>query len=157
MAISSSTLKSQLENNWLVSEGGSYPESPTQSGQKFAGAVSQWFSAAQANGIPCATAMARQSQLAAQAAAAIQVGQAQGAGAQLALAVAAYYAGQNFGPGVATFPTAAGAGVSMISAVFGNLDMSNADRAEAIATACHTMAVSTIVAFTVPPWAAAIL
>ena len=157
MAVQPSSLKSLLESDWLVAEGGGYPATPLESGQKFARAVSQWFSAAQANGLPCATAMARQSQLAGQATAAIQIGQAQGAGAQLALAVASYYAGQSFGPGVATFPTALSAGVAMISAVFGNLDLANTDRAEQIAMACHTMALSTIVAFPNPPFAAAIL
>jgi hypothetical protein len=101
--------------------------------------------------------MPRQGQLAAQAAAALQIGQAQGAGAQLALAVASYYAGQSFGPGVATFPAALSAGVAMIGAVFGNLDLSNTDRAQQVATACHIIAISTIVAFPNPPYAAAIL
>jgi hypothetical protein len=157
MAIQPSSLKSLLESDWLVAQDGSHSSTPVESGQKFARAVSQWFAAAQANGLPCATAMARQSQLAGQAAAAIQVGQAQGAGAQLALAVASYYAGQSFGPGVATFPAALSAGVSMIGGVFGNLDLSITDRAHQIATACHGMAISTIVAFPNPPFAAAIL
>lgn len=156
MALSAASLKSSLENDWLVAEGGSYPDSPQLSGQKFALAVARWFALAQANGIPCSTAMARMSQLQSQAAAAIQTGQAEGAGAQLALAIASYYAGQTFGPGIATFPAAVGAGIAAIASVFGNLDLANADRAQTIADACHVMAVSTIVALSVPPFAAVI-
>lgn len=157
MALQLSQLKNALENDWLAAAGGSYPDNVSQSGQKFAQAVAQWFSAAQASGIPCATAMARQSQLMGQASAALQTGQAQGAGAQLALAVASYYAGQSFGPGVATFPTALGTGVSTIGAVFADHEMSNAGRARRIATACQTMAVSTIVTFANPPYASPIV
>jgi hypothetical protein len=157
MALQLSQLRNALENDWLVAEGGSYPDNVSQSGQKFAQAVAQWFSAAQAAGFPCATAMARQSQLMGQASAALQIGQSRGAGAQLALAVATYYAGQSFGAGVATFPAALGAGVSTIGAVFADHEMSNADRSQQIATACQTMAVSTIVAFTIPPFASPIV
>ena len=157
MALQVSQLKNALENDWLVPEGGGYPDSVSQSGQKFAQAVAQWFAAAQAAGIPCATALARQSQLMGQASAALQIGQAQGAGAQLALAVATYYAGQSFGPGVATFPVAVAAGVSSIGAVFADHEMAMPDRAQQIATACQTMAVSTVVAFPNPPFASPIV
>lgn len=156
MVIQASTLKISLENDWLVREGGSYPDSVQISGQKFAQAVAQWFSLAQANGLPCSTAIARQGQLALQASSALQIGQAQGAGSQLALAIANYYAGQSFGSGVASFPMALPAGISTISLVFSNLELSNADRAQQIATACYTLAVSTIVVFPNPPFAGAI-
>ncbi len=157
MALSAALLKAQIETRWLVTEGGGYPDSPQISGQRFSLCVAQWFALAQANGIPCATAMARASQLESQAAAAIQAGQAQAAAAQLALAVASYYAGQSFGSGVATFPAAVSAGIAAIASVFGNLDLENADRAQMIADACHVMAVSTIVAFPNPPFAAVIV
>lgn len=156
MVIQASTLKTALENNWLVREGGSYPDSVQISAQKLAQAVAQWFSLAQANGLPCSTAIARQGQLALQAASALQVGQAQGAANQLALAIASYYTGQSFGSGVASFPIALPAGISAISLVFSNLDLSNADRARQIATACYVMATSTVVVFPNPPFAGAI-
>src|SRR5512140_206176 len=103
MPLSPSTLANSLEQQWLASEGSSLPDSATESGDRFAGAVSSWFAAAMASGIPCATAMARRSQLASAAAAALQVRDAMGAGQQLGLAVATYMAGQAFGPGVAGF------------------------------------------------------
>ena len=156
MAIQASTLKISLQNDWLVSEGGSYPDSVQISGQKFAQAVAQWFASAQANGIPCSTAIARQSQLATQAASSLQIGQSQGAGAQLALAIASYYAGQSFGSGVASFPISLAAGISSIGMVFADLELSNADRAQQIANACYTMATSTIVIFANPPYVGAI-
>ena len=84
-----------------------------------------------------------------QATAALQVGQSQGAGAALALAVAAYYAGQVFGPGIATFPTALPGGVALMASTFGNLELATSDRAQQIASACHLMAISTPVVNTV--------
>ena len=157
MALSAGSLKSSLENDWFVPEGGSNPPSTLVSAQRFAQAVSQWFALAQANGLPCVTALPRMAQLHAQAAAALQAGQAQSAGAQLALAVASYYAGQSFGPGVATFPAAVTVGVTDMAAVFGDLGMTNADRAQRIASACHVMAISTVVVFATPPFAATII
>jgi hypothetical protein len=153
MVIQASDLKTSLENNWLVVAGGNYPDSVQLSGQKFAQAVAQWFALAQANGFPCSTAISRQGQLALQAASALQIGQAQGAASQLALAIATYYTGQSFGSGVASFPIALPTGISAISSVFFNLELSNADRAQQIATACYAMAVSTIVIFPNPPFA----
>lgn len=146
------TLKSQLENTWLVPEGGSFPESVTESGDRFATAVSGWFAAGQAAGIPCLTAMARKSQLASAAAGALSAQSAQAAGAQLAMAVAAYMAGQSFGPtGVASFPIAAGAAVSQMIAVFSDTDGSVSQKAQQIAGACTVLATSTLVIFSAPP------
>ena len=156
MALSAGTLKSSLENDWLVAGGKAHPASVVISAQKFASAVAQWFALAQANGLPCTTALARMSQLQGQAAAALQAGQPPAAGALLALAVASYYAGQTFGPGVATFPAAVGVGIADIGGVFADHDATNADRAQIIANACHVMAASTVVAFPNPPFAAVI-
>lgn len=150
MALVPGNLAIQLENGWMVAEGGSYPQNALQSGQRFAAAVSAWFSAAQANGIPCATAKAREGQLAAQAAAALQAMSAPAAGAQLALAVAGYYAGQSFGAGVATYPAAVSAGVATFSQVFADLNSPLSARAQQMAGACQIMAVSTIVTFPAP-------
>jgi hypothetical protein len=150
MALVPGNLATQLENGWMVADGGSHPQNALQSGQRFAGAVSTWFSAAQANGFPCATAKAREGQLAAQAAAAFQVMSAPGAGAQLALAIAAYYAGQSFGAGVATYPAAVAAGTATFSQVFADLNSPISARAQQMAGACQIMAVSTIVTFPLP-------
>jgi hypothetical protein len=145
------TLKSQLENSWLVPEGGSFPQSVTESGEHFATAVAGWFAAGQAAGLPCATAMARKSQLAAAAAAALAASSAQAAGAQLAMGVAAYMAGQSFPPGIASFPAAAGAAVSQMIAVFSDVDGSVAQKAQQIASACTILATTTLVIFPIPP------
>lgn len=148
------TLKSQLENGWLVPEGGCFPESVTQSGDRFATAVCGWFAAGQAAGFPCLTAMARKSQLAAAAAGALSAQSAQAAGTQLAMAVASYMAGQSFGPvpaGVASFPIAASAAVSQMIAVFSDTDASVSQKAQQIAAACTVLATSTLVIFTPPP------
>jgi hypothetical protein len=91
MALVPSTLATQLENGWMAAA--AYPQNAFESGQRFAAAVADWFSAAQANAIPCATAKLREPQLAAQATLAFQAQSAPAAGSQLALAVAAYYAG----------------------------------------------------------------
>jgi hypothetical protein len=144
-----SSLASSLESSWLVAEGGDYPSSASESGDKFAAAVSSWFGGAMAAGFPCSTASARRSQLAAAATAAIQVGDSSGAAAQLALGLMSYMAGQLFGAGVASPPTAMAAAQSAIGAVFSDLEATNSARANRIASGVHTMAVSTIVVF--PP------
>jgi hypothetical protein len=144
------TLKTGLENDWLVADGGSYPQSAMESGDRFAGAVASWFAGAQAGPFPCATALARRGQLATAAAAALQVGAAQAAGAQLALALAQYIAGQTFGAGAAGFPIATSAAGTMLGALFGNTGMARAERAQAIAGACTLLAVSTMVTFPAP-------
>jgi hypothetical protein len=149
VALVSSALASSLESQWLVPDGGSYPSSPSDSGDKFAGAVSTWFAAATAGPYPCGTATARRSQLAASATGAIQTKDPNLAALQLALGLMGYMAGQIFGPGVASPPTAVSAAQSAIASVFSNLDMPNSGRANQMATGVYTLALSTIVVF--PP------
>lgn len=151
MALVFDTLKSQLENSWLVPDGGSYPESVSESGDRFAAAVSSWFSSAMAGAFPCSTAMARRSQLAAAATAALGAGSAQAAGSQLAMGVAAYIAGQSFLPGTASFPAGLGAAVSQMIAVFSDVDGSVSQKAQQMATACTLLATTTLVITPVPP------
>lgn len=141
-----STLQTSLKQDWLGAHSGSAQES----GQRFANAVAQWFSAAQAGAAPCTTATARAGQLASSAASALQVGAAQGAGQALALAVAQYLAGQLFGAGVAAMPLAVSAAGASIGAAFGNLDLAVDDRAQALASACALLAASTLVTFPPP-------
>jgi hypothetical protein len=153
MALVFDALKSQLEHNWLVPEGGQFPKSVTESAEKFADAVVQWFSLAQANGIPCATAMARKGQLVAAAAGALSAQSAQAAGSQLALGVAAYIAGQSFPPGAALFPIATSAAISQLVGVFSDLSGKVPQKAAQVAGACTVLAMSTQVAgFPVPPF-----
>jgi hypothetical protein len=149
MALVPTSLAANLSSGWLVPDGGSYPQSPAQSGDKFATAVASWFSAATAGPYPCTTATARQSQLAAAAAAALQAKNPALAAAQLATGVMGYLTGQVFGPGVASPPTAVGAGQAAFAAVFSNLDQPLSARADQMAGGVHAMALSTIVVF--PP------
>jgi hypothetical protein len=142
-------LASSLQSDWLVDEGGQYPGSASESGDKFAGAVSTWFSGALAAGFPCSTATARRSQLAASATGAFQARDSSLAGMQLAVGLMGYMAGQVFGAGVASPPTAVSAAQSAATAVFSNLDLALNARANQIATGVYTLAVSTIVIF--PP------
>ncbi|MGH2942822.1 MAG: hypothetical protein ACRDLN_08640, partial [Solirubrobacteraceae bacterium] len=97
MPLTPSTLATALENTWLVPEGNDYPSSPTESGDAFAGAVSDWFALAMAGSFPCSTAAARRSQLAGSATGAIQAQDANLAAMQLALGLMGYMAGQVFG------------------------------------------------------------
>ncbi len=157
MALVVSSLAQSLANDWLVPEGGSYPESADESGQNFAQAVATWFGQAQANGIPCATASARQSQLAQLAATAFRAEDASAAGQLLATAMLGYIAGQSFGPGTAAPPIAFSAGAAAFIAVFSDLEMDNDARAQQIASGCQAMASSTIVSFTFPPYAATVV
>lgn len=149
MALAPSNLASSLQSSWLVAEGGEYPGSPSESGDRFATAVAGWFSSAMAGSFPCSTATARQSQLASLATAAIQAGQAPIAGLQLALGLVGYMTGQMFGAGVAGPPAAMAAGQSAFVAAFTDLDAERSARANQIATGVYTMAISTIVVF--PP------
>jgi hypothetical protein len=149
MPLVPTALASSLESSWLVPEGGDYPSSPSASGDKFAAAVSSWCGGATAGPYPCSTAAARKSQLASAATAAIQAGDADAAAMQLALGLMGYMAGQVFGPGVASPPTAVSAAQSSISAVFSDLEASNGSRAQQIAGGVHTLAISTLVVF--PP------
>jgi hypothetical protein len=111
--------------------------------------VSEWFAGALAAGFPCATATARQGQLAASAAAAFAAMNAASAGMLLALGLMGYMAGQVFGAGVASPPAGVGAAQSVFVSVFSDTQSANATRAQQMATAIHTLAVTTIVIF--PP------
>jgi hypothetical protein len=142
-------LASSLESQWLVPDGGQYPSSASDSGDTFAGAVSTWFAAATAGPYPCTTATARRSQLAAAATAAIQARDPTLAAMQLAVGLMGYMAGQVFGPGVASPPSAVSAAQSAVAAVFSNLNIPNSARANQIATGVYSLALSTIVVF--PP------
>ena len=148
-----SDLATRLEQEWL----GQFPDSSAQSGEMFAGAVSAWFATSMAAAFPCVTAMPRRPQLAAAAAAALEAGIGPTSGALLAVAVASYYAGQVFGSGVATFPTALPSGVMLITAALLDLNMPKSARANQLAQACHVMAISTLVVFPVAPPPAPIL
>ena len=148
------SLKSSLEGQWLVAEGGSYPASANESGDRFATAVAGWFSASMAAGFPCTTAMARKSQLASAAGAAFATEASTAAGNMLALGVALYIVGQSFGPGFAGMPIAQSAAGAMFGATFADTNAGIADKAQQIANGCLVLAVSTIVAFTIPPFAA---
>ena len=150
MPLSYSALGSSLASDWLVAEGGENPASPTESGERFAGAVASWFGQATAGGFPCSTASARRSQLAAGAGGAFGANDANLAGAQLAIALMGYMAGQLFGAGVASPPTAVGAAQAAFTATFLDLDPANWPRADRIAAGVHTLAISTIVVFPPP-------
>jgi len=149
VALVPTALASSLLSDWLVDEGGQHPTSASESGDKFAGAVSTWFSAAMAGTFPCSTATARRSQLAASATGAFQANDSSLAGMQLAVGLMGYMAGQVFGAGVASPPTAVSAAQSAATGVFSNLDLPLNARANQIATGVYTLAVSTIVIF--PP------
>lgn len=139
-------LASRLENDWL----GKFPGSSLESGDLFASAVSGWFTQAMAAGFPCSTAAARRLQLTASAAGALEAGVGPTSGMLLATSVATYYAGQLFGAGVASFPTALPAGMAMTTSALLDLNLPKAARAQMIAQACLLMAVSTIVVFPAP-------
>ena len=149
MVLVVSALASSLESGWLVPDGGSYPSSPSESGDAFAGVVSSWFSGATAGAFPCGTATARRTQLASAATSALQAGDANAAGTQLAMALMSYLAGQVFGPGMANPPIAVAAAGSALGSAFANRDQSASSRANAIASAVQTLTASTIVVF--PP------
>ena len=67
----------------------------------------------------------------------------------LAIGLMGYMAGQVFGAGVASPPTAVSAAQSAITSVFSNLDLPTSARANQIATGVYSLAISTIVIF--PP------
>jgi hypothetical protein len=150
MALVVNTLKSQLENNWLVPEGGTFPGSAAESAKHFASAVASWFSAAQANGFPCGTASARQGQLSGQLVSAFQAGSATAAAQGMASALAAYIAGQSFGAGVASPPAGIAAAASMLTTALSTLELDPSTRAQQIAQACQTLALTTVVTFPPP-------
>jgi hypothetical protein len=149
MPLSPSSLSSSLKSDWLPADGGSYPGSATESGDKFAGAVSTWFAGAMAAGFPCSTATARRSQLAASAAGAFSAQASAAAGAMLAVGLTAYMAGQAFGAGVASPPVGTAAAQVVFAGVFSDLDASLSARADRIAQGAWALALTTIVVF--PP------
>jgi hypothetical protein len=152
MPLSLSTLKSSLENNWLVPEGGDYPSSPQESANRFATAVANWFSTAQANGFPCSTAQARKGQLATQLTFTFQQdpGTPLSAAQGIADALSLYITGQLFGAGAAGLPPGTAAATSSLLSTFSNLELDNSTRAQQIALACQTLAISTLVTFPSP-------
>ncbi len=156
MVLVPTVLAQSLESDWLPADDGPWHDDSQASADAFAGAVADWFQQAMAAGFPCSTAMARKSQLMGQVMSAIETQDAQAAGQQVALAFMAYVAGQSFGSGVATAPTATSAGGSMIANAFSTLEMPQSARANLIATALHVISVSTIVSFAQPPYAAPI-
>ncbi len=147
MPLNSNDLAQQLENDWL---GGAPPSSDIESGNRFAGAVANWFTGATAAGFPVVTALPRRPQLALAAAGALGAGLGPTAGQLLAVATASYLAGQTFGAGTAAFPAALSVGIAGITAVFGNLELATPARAQQIALAVYLMTISTIVVFPVP-------
>jgi hypothetical protein len=149
MVLSSSTLSNSLRSSWLPTDGGGFPGSASESGDAFAGAVTGWFSGATAGPFPCSTATARRSQLASSAGAAFAAGQAPASGALLATALMGYLTGQVFGSGVASPPAGTAAAQAAFTAVFADLDASTSDRADRLAQASWSLALTTIVIF--PP------
>lgn len=143
------SLAVNLRQRWLPAGAGN-ASSVDESAQRFADVMAMWFSAGAANGIPCATAMARKSELASGASSALACGDARGAGQLLALAVAQFMAGQSFGPGVSAMPIATPALVVAIGEVFASHDFDDDKRAVTIATAAYLTALSTIVTFPPP-------
>lgn len=150
MALIAAALKTSLELNWLVPEGGTFPQSAEESADRFATAVANWFSAAQANGIPCTTAQARKSQLGTAVASAFKTRDAALAGQGLANALSAYLTGQSFGAGVSNAPLGTALATTAFSSAFANLQLGNSARAQAIAGACQALALTTIVIFPAP-------
>lgn len=149
MALVLASLKSSFQSQWLVPEGGSYPGSANESGDHFATAVATWFSTAMAGAFPCSTAMARKSQLASSAGAALDTQASAAAGNALALGVALYIVGQSFGTGIANMPIAVSAAGSLFAATFADTNAGVPEKAQQFATGCLLLAVSTIVIF--PP------
>jgi len=150
MPLVPNSLASSLESDWLSKENGNFPDSVSVSADRFATAFANWFGGALAGPGAVSTAAARKSQLASLAIPALSAQSAQGAGSQLANAIAAYIAGQAFGPGVAGPPLATSAAGSQIGSVFADLNATPSARAQQIASACYTLASSTIVTFPPP-------
>ena len=57
------SLAANLRTRWLPGQAG-HPSSVNESAQRFADVVAMWFAAGAANGLPCATAVARKPGLA---------------------------------------------------------------------------------------------
>lgn len=148
MPLNPIALADALRSQWLEPAGG-FPGNVQESGDSFAAAVAPWFATGMAGAFPCSTALARQSQLGGQAATALAAGLAPVAGAQLALALVTYMAGQSFGPGISNPPAAATPAQIAFAAVFADMEADAKARAERIALGAWAMALSTIVVF--PP------
>ena len=146
-----------LRSQWLAGDGAPTPHSVEESADAFAGVVSTWFASAVAAGFPAATAAARRNQLANAMIPALTAGHPIATGVQTANAVASYIVGQSFGAGVAGAPAASPAAAPIIGAALADLERSVAARGAAIAGAIQMIAISTIVAFPSPPFAAPIL
>jgi len=143
------SLATRLRTQWLPTSG-DFPSSVQDSADRFANVVASWFGAGAANGIPCATAMARVSGLSSSAASALAAGDARTAGQQLALAVAQYMAAHSFGPGLSVVPVATPALVLALGEVFASHDLDADRRATMIAAATYLTALSTMVVFPPP-------
>ena len=151
MPLIPSNLATSLEREWLVPDGGSFPSSVSESGDRFAGCVARWLTSGMAAGFPCSTATARQSQLAASATAAFSAQSAASAGSLLGSGLALYMTGQVFGPGASLPPAGTGAAISTFTSIFSNVDLPNNVRAQQMATAAHAPAITTLVVFPIPP------
>lgn len=150
MPLIPSNLATSLEREWLVPDGGSFPSSVSESGDRFAGCVCNWFSAGIAAGFPCSTATTRRSQLAASATAAFSAQSAAAAGSLLGTGLALYYTGQLFGSGAAMPPAGTSAAISTFTSIFSNVDLPNNARAQQMAQAAALLALTTIVVFPPP-------
>lgn len=151
MPLIASNLATSLEREWLVPDGGSFPSSVAESGDRFAGCVARWFATGLAAGLPCSTATARQAQLAGSATAAFSAQSAASAGALLGSGLALYMTGQLFGAGAALPPAGVSAAISAYTSVFSNVNLPNNVRAQQMAQAAYTLALTTIVVFPLPP------
>jgi hypothetical protein len=150
MALSASTLQSQLLQAWLVPPGGAFPSTADASANRLASAVAAWFSAAQAGAFPCSTAAARKSQLASALMGALASGSAASAGQGTAAALAAYITGQVFGSGAASPPTGTSAAAAAFMGIFSDVNAPNPVRAQRFAQACKALTASTLVTFPPP-------
>lgn len=150
MPLDANKLGQDLARRWLGDGGGQPPGSPVEAGQLFSTVVAEWFAQALSAGFPCATAAARQPQLAGLSTAALSTASAQAAGAQLGLGLSAYLTGQAFGAGVALAPVATPAGVAALIATFSDTGATSRAQADRIAQACMTLVSSTMVQFPVP-------
>lgn len=151
MPLVAALLSRSLQSQWLPRDtDGPFPEDVPASARALAGAIADWFGLAMAAAFPCTTASARKSQLEALLIPALQAGQAQAAGQQVALGFMAYVAGQSFGAGVAAPPLATAAAGAAIGAAFADRDGPQSARADQIAQALLLQAMSSIVTFPPP-------
>ncbi|MDK3073541.1 hypothetical protein QO034_10495 [Sedimentitalea sp. JM2-8] len=149
-----SQLSDMLAADWLMDDSGPHPDSVAQSADKFAGTVTTWFSAALAGPFPVTTAQAFRPILTALATPALMAQNPTAAGNLLATGVAVYMTGQSFGPGFSSPPIAQPPAAMMIGTAFSVLDLDRDSRAQMIATAIHLLAITSLVSFMIPPFAA---